>query len=464
MQVLKSEKGRRIFTVIFVVVLTIIPLSLCFNQNVWLDEAFSLRWSMWPFPDFFRRITLDVCPLYLILLRIVLTVTNNSLLAAKLFSVLGVFLLFLIGVYFVRKEFGYKAMVFYCLFILFTPMTLKKAVEVRMYTLAFLGVTCSSVQMYHLLKKSANRKNWILFTVSSLAAAYTHYFSVLSLIVLYAGLLIFYLFTRNWKQVIAWLICSACTAIGYLPWVPVVIRQSNSETTSWITMSTSRLGVMRDVFQTHIPKLENVYILMLIVLLIVGFILFCKLKTVELYWSLVCMSTVWVVLIFGLIWQSLMRPILVDRYLMIPLCISIMGMSYIWKYISKYALLLPCILFLITGMGTYPKVFEEEYNPITKETLAFAQAHIQDADIILHDADSLSSVVPYFFPERVELDGDIYAGNYSYLWYFDTYQTLDLERLTKNNIAYEYYGEYGFDNVPFAIYYIYPLSEEGISN
>ena len=90
----QSEKSRKIFTIVFVSVLTLIPVTLCFNRSVWLDEAFSLRFSMWPFPDFFQRIKLDVCPLYLITLRMVLTLTSNSLLAAKLFSVAAVFLLF----------------------------------------------------------------------------------------------------------------------------------------------------------------------------------------------------------------------------------------------------------------------------------------------------------------------------------------------------------------------------------
>lgn len=188
MRVWGQAKTRKLFAVVFVVILTIIPLSLCFNQSVWLDEAFSLRWSMLPFPDFVERVVGDVHPpFYYLLLRIVLTLTNNSLFAAKIFSVTAVTLLLVIGAVFVRKEFGCKAMIFYGLFVLFNPMMLKKAVEIRMYTWAFLSVTCSSVQMYYLLKQSPKRKNWILFTLSGVAAAYTHYFAALSLVVVYAG-------------------------------------------------------------------------------------------------------------------------------------------------------------------------------------------------------------------------------------------------------------------------------------
>lgn len=451
----QGEKKRKIFSIVFIGILTLLPVSLCFNQSVWTDEAFSLRWSMWPLPEFWERITLDVCPLYLILLRIVLTITNNSLLAAKLFSVLAVFLLFLTGAVFVRKNCGCKAMVFYCLFLLFTPMMLKKSVEVRTYTWAFLWVSLSCVQMYYLLKKDAEKKNWILFTVCSLAAAYTHYFAVLTLVIVYAGLLLFFLFTRNFRQVKAWLLCALVTIIGYLPWVPVILRQTKSVTTSWIPASSSRLGILRDMFATDIAGVENIYILLLVAFFVFGLVLFCKYRTPELYWSLVCMSLVWGVLIFGLVFEKLSRPVLVDRYLMIPFCASILGMSYLCKYIPRWLLALPCAFFIFMGVGIYQNVYEEEYHTLTDETLQFAEENIREGDIICYDADSLSSVVPYYFPHMSEESPDVYSGAYDHLWYFDVFQTLDLEKLENQGIRYLSHGEYGFDNVNFTIYYVY---------
>lgn len=455
MKVWGQEKTRKLFAVVFVVILTIIPLSLCFNQSVWLDEAFSLRWSMLPFPDFVERVVRDVHPpFYYLLLRIVLTLTNNSLFAAKIFSVTAVMLLLVIGAVFVRKEFGCKAMIFYGLFVLFNPMMLKKAVEIRMYTWAFLSVTCSSVQMYYLLKQSPKRKNWILFTLSSVAAAYTHYFAALSLVVVYAGLLIFYLFTRNGKQIKAWLLCAGCTILLYLPWLPILFKQIKSDNISWIQPATSRLGVVRDMMRTDIPNTETIYILLMIGFWIGGFVLFCRRKTAALYWSLVCMSAVWVVLVFGLLCERLIRPILSARYLVIPLYISILGMSVLWKYIPKYVLLIPVIFFLVTGAGVYHTVFYEEYHTRTDKTLQFAEEHIKDGDIIFYDANSLCSVIPYYFPDMSEQGVDIYEGDYEYLWYFDACQSLDYEKLDKENKKYVVYSGYGFDNVNFDIIYI----------
>ncbi len=462
----KSEKFKKIFTILFILILTIIPLSLCFSKSIWGDEGFSLRWSTLPFPKFLKRMTLDVCPLYLIALRLILMLTNKSLLAAKLFSVLAVFLLFMIGVYFVRKEFGYKAMVFYCMFILFTPMMLDKAVEVRTYTWSFFLVSCSCVQMYHLLKPSASRKNWVLFTLSSLAAAYTHYFAVLTLVVVYAGMLLFYLFTRDFKNLKSWLICAGCTIVGYLPWVPIILRQTVSETTSWIPASTSRLGIMRDMFMFNsFKEAANVYILLLVVFAVVGFVLWCRLRTVELYWSLVCMSAVWIILIFGLLFERIMRPILVGKYLMIPLCVTILGMSLICRYIPRYLLCIPLLIFIMSGLRAYPEAYAQEYDNMAEATLQFADEHFLKGDNILYDYGGLGSVIPYYFPDMIHIyitGYDIYTEDFDYLWYFkaedksDAKEPLevDMEALKDYNIKYIDYGVYGFD-LDFTIYYLY---------
>lgn len=458
----KSEKAKKIFTIVFVITLTLIPLSLCFSKSIWLDEGFSLRWSMLPFRNMMKRLILDVHPpLYYLLLYMVLKLTGNSLFAAKFLSLLALFFCFLVGAFFVRKNFGFKAMVFFNLFILCTPMMLKKSVEVRMYTLAYLFVLISAAEMYYLLGDNYTKKNWVLFTVASLAAAYTQYFALISMIFTYGSMLLYYLFTRNWKQVKMWIICSLATIIAYLPWLPIAINQVKAGGASWIPPSTSRLGIMRNLFSTSIPKFENVYILLLISFFIIAFVLWCKLRTSDLYWSLVCMATVWVIMIFGLTVEKLMRPILVSRYLMIPLCITILGMSCICKYLPKYLICIPLMIFIITGISVYPKVYAEEYDTMTDETLQFADEHFQDGDMILYDAEGLCSVIPYYFPDTLQAsynEYNIYFDDFDYMWYFAaedaTTTGLDMKELQQHNIKYIDYGTYGFD-LDFTIYYLY---------
>lgn len=110
--------------------------------------------------------------------------------------------------------------------------------------------------------------------------------------------------------------------------------------------------------------------------------------------------------------------------------------------------------FLVTGASVYRTVFDEEYHTRTDKTLQFAEEHIKDGDIIFYDANSLCSVIPYYFPDMSEQGVDIYEGDYECLWYFDACQSLDYEKLDKEHKKYVVYSEYGFDNVNFDIIYI----------
>ena len=452
------NKVKLIYTAVFVLFLSAVAVSLAFNSSIWLDEGFSLRWSMLPFSSFVKRITLDVCPLYLIMLRIILTLTGNHLLAAKLFSAAALILILIMDATFIRKKFGLKAMTFFGLFFFCMPMVMKRAVEVRMYTWAFLWVLLAYSQMYFLIEQKQGNKNWILFTVFSLAACYTHYFAVLSLVVAYAGMGIYFLFVKNWKQFRNWILCSGVTIVCYLPWVPIILRQSNSETTSWIPGQSYVYEVLVSMFETGIPRTDKLFLLLCAALSVWGFILFCKHKSTELYWTLLCICSVWCVWIFGIVFELFARPILVKRYLMIPFCATIMGMSSLCKYLNKYITLLLCVFFMLIGVHVYKDVYQEEYGTRANETLQFAKEHFADTDIIATNADSLCSVIPYYFPDSRSIE-DIYSDKYNYIWYFDTEQTLDPEKLKETGISYIDYGSYGFD-VEFEIYYLY--REEGI--
>lgn len=445
------KKNERIIHIGFMLMLTLIPISLCFNNSVWLDEGFSLRWSTLPFGKMMGRLINDVHPpLYYFMLRAVLFLTGKSLLAAKFLSVLGVFLLLLTGYLFVKKEFGRKAMYFYWFFILFTPMMLKKAVEVRMYTWSYLFVLLSAVEMYYLLS-APTKKHWIRFTLFSLCAAYTQYFALLTMIFVYAAVVVYFVFSKNWREVRNWFLCCIATIVLYLPWLPIVLKQMQGDAASWITKPTSRLGLVRELFISDIPGSQPIYLFIVMFMLLFAFVLFVRKADARNYWRLACMAPLWGCLIFGLVYGELFKPILISRYLMIPLTIVILGCSSLCRYIPKIIVAIICIFFLMVGIVTYRQVYIEEYRTLTEETLAFAKENIEESDLIVTDAGSLSSVIPYYFP-TVGSVNDVYKDDYDSLWYFDNSSSLDIEELHELGIECENYGQYGLDNVYFTIY------------
>lgn len=71
------------------------------------------------------------------------------------------------------------------MFLSIMPSSLEENLEVRMYTWAMFFVTASGVYAFEAYLEPERKKNWIVLILSSLAAAYTHYFALISVAVVY---------------------------------------------------------------------------------------------------------------------------------------------------------------------------------------------------------------------------------------------------------------------------------------
>ncbi|MCM1416954.1 MAG: glycosyltransferase family 39 protein [bacterium] len=95
-------------------------------------------------------------PLYYFLLKIILDISHDSLVCARLFSAI-LFITFLwCGALFVRRNFGKKSALFYVFFLYLNPFMVQKATEIRMYMLASVFVVWSGMVTLQLLKISEN--------------------------------------------------------------------------------------------------------------------------------------------------------------------------------------------------------------------------------------------------------------------------------------------------------------------
>ena len=70
--------------------------------------------------------------------------------------------------------------------------------EVRMYELVAFFVLASYASLY-LVIKYGDKRSFILFVVSTLGAAYTHYYSMMAVGLFYMGPFFYYVFRRDWK-------------------------------------------------------------------------------------------------------------------------------------------------------------------------------------------------------------------------------------------------------------------------
>ena len=171
------------------------------------------------------------------MLRIIGFLTNQSILAYRLFSTLPLIILAILGYTHLRKDFGGKVGFLFSFLILFMPVNLVYASEIRMYTWAMLFVFVTALYGYRIYKSGISNKNWMIFSIFSLASAYTHYYSLVAVGLINIALFIYFLvnnikqrnyevkyikYSENLKKSI---ISAIVQILLYLPWLVVLLGQ-----------------------------------------------------------------------------------------------------------------------------------------------------------------------------------------------------------------------------------------------
>ena len=113
---------------------------------------------------------------YYFCLHILSLIFGNNIIVYRIFSIVCISLLGLLGFTHIRKDFGEKAGLLFSILVFFLPISVLCAERINMYILSILLLIISFIYAYRIYKsKKSNKKNWILYTISSILAAYTHY-------------------------------------------------------------------------------------------------------------------------------------------------------------------------------------------------------------------------------------------------------------------------------------------------
>ena len=203
-------------------------LSAAFQNNLWFDETYSVALVRQPFTQMFTYGLADVHPmLYYFLLKIYSIFAGTSIIALRIFSVIGAQLLAMLGYTHIRKDFGNKTGFWFSFMIFATATIFRYAAEIRMYTWLPLFVTLSAIYAYRFFKKTKEKtfpvKEMVLLSIFGLCAAYTHYFGLIAVCVINAMLFIA-LFIKKHKKP-AFIITSAVQILLYIPGIYFLFKQ-----------------------------------------------------------------------------------------------------------------------------------------------------------------------------------------------------------------------------------------------
>lgn len=299
------------------------------KNGLWYDESFSAVMVRNSFTEIIEKGASDVHPpFYYFLLKLWTMIVGESELALRGFSALfGVLLI--IAVYFLVKNlFNRKVALISSFLITIAPFFIQYSQEVRMYTLgAFLAVM-STFYLWKALHNNQARLNlyyWVGYVVFTILAIYTHYFLIFTVIAQIAGVLLGLIVLPKKKRanlLKKWWhfgLSILFTAVFYLPWLPILLKQSNQVREDFWIPVISLFSVLRTFFVITIGSIETKTLLIntipLVLIVAIVIILFRKFKqkSTEKSAFILILSYLFVPIIIGIL-VSLYRSVFLDRY------------------------------------------------------------------------------------------------------------------------------------------------------
>ncbi|MCM1087426.1 MAG: glucosyltransferase domain-containing protein [Muribaculaceae bacterium] len=417
-------------------------IRLCFCSDIWYDELFTVGMYEHSYGELVHFTAKDVHPpLYYCITKFFTDLGKgilpaaDSIVIAKMVSVMPYFLLLLYSLTWLRKRFGILAagLFFFCT--LSMPQMSAYTVEMRMYSFALFFVTAAFIHACEIGSgaDAGTEKHYIALTLYGLAAAYTQYFACVAVIMVYGYLFLLFLvrYRKNRKQgkdtkapqkaLLRLLLCAVISILAYLPWLFILLSQiATVRENYWILPLTWRSlgGCVKFLLKPAFGN-DTVNVILAVVffglyaglLLVYGYRTFGKKKTNFFHALAGCMVLCGLVG-FGFLASLIIRPIFVYRY-MLP-AMGCFWLCFIWclcaflesgrrRDFGIGCLIL--VLLLIVGIRDYGAFMDEEaYKAARMEETKTAMDKIEEEDIVLYNFDQLQAVAGYYMEQE------------SYLW------------------------------------------------
>lgn len=214
-----------LFALIFVFAAVFYLFNLDFS-DLWSDEIYTKSMLEGSIKDFYSRLQNDLHPpLYYLGLRLFTSLFDITPYTLRLFSVLGVLSTLLLGYFAGQRVFGKQGALYFCLMLAAIPMLSVYSHQARMYTWAAFFVT--GVFIFScLFIKTGEKRDLVLLLVFTLAAVYTHYYSMAAAFVANLFVFLYLVFAKNRKW-IHHLISMLLVVLLFLPWMFMFAVQVN---------------------------------------------------------------------------------------------------------------------------------------------------------------------------------------------------------------------------------------------
>ena len=393
-----------------------------FQSNLWFDEAYSVALASKTFKEIWIIGGHDVHPvLYYWVLHLIYLLMNNfgatmqvTVIAYRVFSMVCLSLLSVLGYTHIKRDFGEKVGVLFSFFALFLPTICVYASEVRMYSLAILLVTILAIYAYRLAKfgnmeKPADdievrkthseiiedrvkikntRKNWTIFIITSLLCIYTHYYALMAAGIINCMLLANLVRQKRKSEITTIVVAGIAQAIAYIPWLMCFIGQiSHVSRGFWIKFEFPNT-IMQLASSQFIGK--AMYGVGFFASIVIYGYLFYKLYNAKknkeeyrpaLYAVLIYLAVIVAALIIRLIMKT---SILYYRYLFAITGLYIFFIAYtLGKEKNKYIMTAVIGVTVVLSIWSNCNQLKEVYDASNNAPMSFVKERIQPGDDII---------------------------------------------------------------------------------
>lgn len=440
---------------------TLLYFSLIFNQNVWTDEIFTMKLLEGNFREIVEGTAADVHPLlYYFIAKAAQLVFGKSLQVQKIVTIIPMTLTMVLGAVKVRRLFGEKTAFFFIAVLGCIPCSMEFAVQVRMYSMALLAVTACGLYAYECCAEE-RQSSWAGLVVSAAAAAYLHYFALVSA-ALIQGILFCALLALNRAKLKKWVLASAAMILLYLPWAGTFWQQFHGVSQSyWIPEITweTIAGYFDWTFGIHKWKWPCLVFTALSAGAGVSALVHSVRRQSADIAAVLFMAVPALTAILGVALSWLIRPIYRDQYVFPAIGLFCLFFAIeLSRYAEKKWILFPiCLFLLFMGAVQYLENYRQEYKAtLTDQTVAFWNENVGENDLIVYNLEVYRFCYTYYFPEDklfyvrdVDLDQD-----FDTIWFIDTAYEWEFvpDQILPYDLQIEYQGHFGIEQNEFDLY------------
>ena len=442
----KKKKDKILILNIIIIILGTIFISLgAFHTNIWFDESYSVAISNHSFSEIWNIGGNDVHPVfYYMMLKIVSLIFGNNILVFRLFSIVPIVILSILGITHIRKDYGERTGIIFSFLTLFLPIIAAYSSEIRMYTWVMLFVTITAIYANRIYKNELSIKNWVIFALFSLLSAYTHYYGLMFAGIINVILFIYLLKNRKGKNkdLKIFIIQAVVECLLYVPWLYYFIKQLTSVGGGyWIKLEFpdtlyNVLGIQ------YMGSLSNIFGFCFAICLYIylGFVIYrCKKERISIKNARNSLI-LYVLIVFIAFLISLKSPILYPRYLMTITGLLIFFIADIMaKEKSKYITIEICIIIFVTSLISNINIINNNYDNTNMKQIEYLEENIKDDDIIVYSNIGNGSVFAVYFKDNKQYfyNGDHWNVEEAYKAYgpqMETVEDLDFLKDYKGRI------------------------------